>query len=220
MSALAQFDANIVAADQLVAMYRELRRSRNLGARGQLSAANTDLLWLPRSAVVAAISALDAYVHQVLYDRIPRVLSTPPIPIALADVLAGIFTIKNGNDFQSALPILASHTSANDIFVSYRTQKLEFASYQAPEKIDGAYRLIGHADIFGEVAAIWPGPNSTAADIRRTLAHYTKRRNQIAHEGDRETSGVPRPMQPDYAVMCKDFVVALVSRLNRVEYGN
>jgi hypothetical protein len=40
MPPLDQFNVTIVAADNLVAMYRELRQSRHLGARGRLDAAN------------------------------------------------------------------------------------------------------------------------------------------------------------------------------------
>ena len=219
MSALTQFQANIAPADQLVSMYRELRLSRGLGSRGRLSQANTDLLWLPRSAVVAAISALDTYVHHVLYERIPVCAALTPIPESLAHALAGIFPVRNGKDFQAAQRVLASQSSLGDLCAKYRAEKLEFASYQSPDKIEDAYKLIGVVDVFDSVSAIWQGPNSTSADIRRTLAHYVRRRNQIAHEGDREGGGATRAMQPDYATHCREFVTALVSRLNRVVYA-
>jgi hypothetical protein len=48
MTAAVQFATNIAAADAFVAMYRELRQNRGLGARGPLPAAHVDLLWLPR----------------------------------------------------------------------------------------------------------------------------------------------------------------------------
>jgi hypothetical protein len=104
------------------------------------------------------------------------------------------------------------------------TQRLEdktlsFLSYQSPEKILAGYELIGHDDIFDSVSQFWPGPNTTAGDIKRMLANYVKRRNQIAHEGDREANGVVRHMQPIYATQCAEFVENLVSKLNRVVYG-
>src|SRR5689334_6942044 len=101
MAALAQFNRNINASDRLVAMYRELRRSRGLGARGQLNAINQDLLWLPRSAVVASISALDTYVHAVVYERLPHVLGgAGPAPDSLCDLLAPLVSIKNAATFR------------------------------------------------------------------------------------------------------------------------
>ena len=57
MNAKQQFDVNIHAADEYLRMYRELRDLKNLGARGRLDQANQYLLWLPRGAVVAALSS-------------------------------------------------------------------------------------------------------------------------------------------------------------------
>ena len=48
MTAIAHFQGSIETADQLLAMYAELRRSRDLGRRGRLDPANEDLLSLPK----------------------------------------------------------------------------------------------------------------------------------------------------------------------------
>jgi len=66
---------------------------------------------------------------------------------------------------------------------------------------------------------MWQGPRTSADHIKRNLAGYAKRRNQIAHEGDRDSKGKPRPMQPAYANDCRIFVDGLTLRLNRVVYG-
>lgn len=94
MTAIAHFHGSIETADQLLAMYAELRRSRNLGRRGRLDPANEDLLSLPKSAIVACMSALDAYIHSVLYEQIPIVLRTNPVPDALCDAMAGVLPKK------------------------------------------------------------------------------------------------------------------------------
>lgn len=218
MTALAQFYGSIAAADHLTAMYSELRRSRNLGQRGRLDAANIDLLSLPRAAVIASISALDAYIHAVLYERIPFSLRADAVPEALCELMAGAIQIKNGGTFKDALPVLIAHDSLTEIFSKVREKTLSFVSYQAPEKITAAYELIGHRNIFESVSNLWQGPGTEAGDIKRNLAAYVKRRNQIAHEGDHEANGEPRPMQPQYAHGCRLFVEGLVSRLNRVVY--
>src|ERR1700682_414817 len=99
MTAIAHFQSSIAAADHLIAMYAELRRNRNLGQRGQLNAANVDLLSLPRAAVVASLSALDAYVHSVLYERIPIALRATPVPDSLCELMSSTLTIKSGSTF-------------------------------------------------------------------------------------------------------------------------
>jgi hypothetical protein len=219
MTALANFLINIKACDQLLAMYSELRKSRGIGLRGSVGLQNQDLIWLPRSAVVAAVSALDSYVHDVLYEQIPLVLtSSNDIPTSLATAMATVRPIKTADDFRSARAVLASHNTLHELFMIFREKKLEFASYQAPDKVIAAYSLIGFADIFEKVSCLWQGPDSSPEDIKETLAKYVARRNKIAHEADLEHSGAPRPMRSIYASNCKSFVENLVSRLNKVVY--
>lgn len=203
-------------------MYTELRKNRGLGARGRLDDENQDLLWLPRSAVVAAISALDAYVHQVVRERLSAMFAgpipPPNIPTGICDALAGILQIKSGAHFKEAVPLLMSHDTLAQLLQKFDQEKLQFQSFQAPDKIIEAYGLIGELNVFDRVSDLWPGPNTTAADLRRRLTSFVQRRNQIAHEGDLERHGAQRPMQPDYALSCRDFVVNLVTRLDQIVF--
>jgi len=220
MTALQQFTRNIDASDKLVGMYRELRGFRKLGARGRLNAQNQDLLWLPRSAVVAAISALDTYVHSVIKERLPHLFSpAKEVPESLAEQLAVLLPVKNANTFRQAVPLLLAHDTVTQLLKKLEDNFLQFQSFQAPDKIIEAYRLIGIDNIFAPVSELWPGPNTTAEHLKRRLAGYVQRRNQIAHEGDVEASGRQRPMQPDYAVECREYICALVVRLNQVAYA-
>ncbi len=95
-------------------MYSELRKHRGLGQRGRLTPANEDLYWLPRSAVVAALSSLDAYVHAVLDDRIPHALRSNPIPGALCDAMADIVLIRNADSFRDLPPIRSASFEVDD----------------------------------------------------------------------------------------------------------
>lgn len=200
-------------------MYSELRRSRGIGSRGSVGQQNQDLIWLPRSAVVTAISALDSYVHDVIYEQIPIVLSSASaIPDSLAAAMTQVLPIKKAEDFQSARTTLASHNTLHELFITYRRTKLEFASYQAPHKIIAAYSLIGMSDIFNKVSALWQGPDSSPKSIRGTLTKYVTRRNKIVHEADLEISGIPRPMQSVYALSCQSFIDGLVARLDKAVY--
>jgi len=217
MDALLQFARNVDASDKLVAMYRQLRAFRKLGARGRLSAENQDLLWLPRSAVVAAISALDTYVHSVVKDRLPHLFGPGiAVPDSLAEQLALLVPIKNANSFRQAVPLLIAHDTVAQLLKKLEDNYLQFQSFQAPEKIIEAYRLIGINDVFERVSDLWPGPNTSPEDLKRRLAGYVQRRNQIAHEGDLEANGQQRPMQPDYAIQCQEYLASLVNRLNQV----
>ncbi|MFZ5671063.1 MAG: hypothetical protein ACOY4K_16365 [Pseudomonadota bacterium] len=218
MTVYTDFEHSIASARSLTAMYVELRRIRKLGKRGRLPPEHQDLLWLPRSAVVAAISSLDAYVHAVVLGRLPHVLRSNPVPAPLCVAMAEILPIKNGDGFREALPVITSANAEAELTNRFNEKVLAFNSYQAPEKVQGAYALIGHSGVFDTVAATWPGPNTSADDLKRYLASYVKRRNQIAHEGDREASGDVRPMQPAYANGCTSFIENLVARLNRIVF--
>lgn len=220
MSALQQFNRNVEASDKLVGMYRQLRGFRRLGARGRLNAQNQDLLWLPRSAVVAAISALDTYVHSIVKERLPHLFALgQTVPESLAEQLAVLMPVKNANTFRQAVPLLLAHDTVAQLLKKLENSFLQFQSFQAPDKIIEAYRLIGIENVFEPVSDLWPGPNTTAEHLKRRLAGYVQRRNQIAHEGDLESNGQQRPMQPDYANKCREYVVALVSRLDQVAYA-
>lgn len=220
MTPLNNFSVNLQAAEQLLKMYAELRKSRGLGARGSLDKKNSDLTWLPRSSVVASISALDNYIHDVLYDRIPVALTgDTEISKSLAESMATLMPIKNDEQFRAARTLLKSHSTLEDLSQKLRSKKLQFESYQSPDKILAAYRLIGFDDVFEAASALWQGPDTSADSIKRELSKYAERRNKIAHEGDLEhKSGTPRPMRLDYASRCKQFVAILVGRLDQIVY--
>ena len=198
----------------------ELRRFRGLGTRGRLDAENIDLLWLPRSAVVIALSSLDAYIHAVLLERIPIAMNQSNISESLAREFADLIAIKNASDFQRELQLFKLPHLLNEMSNRLYYKKLQYRSYQSPDNIISAYRLLGIDDIFQGVAEIWQGPNMTNDNIKRRLANYVNRRNQIAHEGDRETSGNVRAIQPIYADDCAAFVRNLVSRLDQLIYDS
>ena len=199
-------------------MYSELRRRRRLGHRGRLPPGHEELLWLPRSAVVAAISSLDAYVHGVLYDRIPHALRAETIPEALCVAMAEVLEIRNGKQFRDVFRIVSKKKIHGALSKHLRETRLASESYQRPQKLISAYKLLGHEDIFELVANMWRGPDTSSANIKRRLVNYVNRRNQIAHEGDRDASGAIRHIQPKYAKDCVDFTENLVLRLNRIVY--
>jgi|GEM_PF-1881308 len=218
MRAFDHFSNSIEAADDLLTAYADLRVHRKLGARGKLDAVNIGLLALPRAAVVAAIAALDAYVHAVLYDRIPVILQQLSIPDELCELMWKSLPVKDAKTFRMALPVLASKDSLAMVFETVKTNKLNNFVYQKPDKVIGAYKLIGIPDIFKCVADLWQGPNTSATRLKEYLKEYAVRRDKITHEGDHESDGTPRLMQPAYARECHKFIVGLVIRMNDVVY--
>ena len=212
-----QFDKNMEAADHYLRSVKELRKARGLGDKGRLGKDNQDLYWQPRAAIVASVSALDAYVHQVLFDIIPHLLATAkPLPPALCELVLVVFRVAKAHQVDAAVVLMRSPNPTLEI-ASKIKDVLDSRSFQAPDKFIQAYEYIGRPDIFLAVADRWQGPNSSEDDLKRSLRKYVHRRNQIAHEGDL-SKGVPRPITPEYASDCSDFVKSLVTRLNDIVY--
>lgn len=211
-----QFDVNIAAADHYIAMYGDLRNLKGLGARGQLDAANRYLLWLPRGALVSSLSSLDAFVHQVVYSRLPNLLSDQNTPISdnLAELVVQVASIRKPEGAREALQFVRAKNGVELLADRIREKILQFASFQAPDKIILAYSYLGVTNPFDLVANAWQGPNTSAADLRERLARYVRRRNQIAHEGDLDANHQARAITPDFARHCVSFIKGLVQRLH------
>ena len=217
MSALEAFQSSIGGAKNLIDMYKEIRRSRGLNMKGRIGEENEDLLWLPRSAIVISISSLDAYIHRVLHEEIPRLLSQDDVPQILLDDISKVVRIRNGKDVEKVIKLMRGD-SVNNLFDLYYQERLSQVSFQSPDKIALAFRFININDVFGRVSALWQGDNSDEDSIKRRLANYVHRRNQIAHEGDLEKSGKVRHIQATYVNHMVSFVESLVNRLNQVVY--
>lgn len=199
-----QFRFNKEAAATYSRSYVELRKLKELGTRGALSEENRYLLWLPRAGVVGAIAALDHYIHQVLYEKIPERLSGTPAGLSdpLCDLIVRVAPWKNTQSVREGIRFIQSSTGPADLAFEIRKQVLQFESFQAPDKVVRAYALLGYTDILEDVSATWQGPNTERAEIARRLDQYVKRRNQIAHEGDLQSNHKPRPITPKYAADC------------------
>jgi hypothetical protein len=84
---------------------------------------------------------------------------------------------------------------------------------QRKDDIGNALKLVG-------IDAIWATIEPNTPDREKLLEEmqgYIKRRNQIAHEGDRESSRKSgkklRPIDRPYAAECMEFVKALIAKV-------
>lgn len=215
---LSRFKGNIQASNHYLTMYTELRSLKGLGNRGRLDGGNLYLLWLPRAAVVASLSALDSYVHDVLCERIPEILSKEYYrpSKALCEVISE--SVKSKDDLwpQVVVRYARAGSGAAVLFQEIKCKKLEQTSYMSPRGIVAAYNLLGFPDILADVADRWQGRNTSRETISDKLQKYSKRRHQIVHESDRDSSGNPRPITREYVQGCRDFVCSLVDRLDSI----
>lgn len=218
MEPIEQFRINIDAARKYLEMYRELRRLKNLGGRGALDANNKYLLWLPRAAIVSTMSSLDAYVHQVLYKHIPKLLKQANnVPEKLREMVVRVSPIKKAEHVGDAIQYIRSPTGSERLADAIQEHVLSFQSYQAPDKVVEAYRILGVGDVLQDVAERWRGPNTERSHIASRLERYSKRRNQIAHEGDLGSNHEPREITPEFGTTCAKFIDNIVTRMDQIE---
>lgn len=185
------FDLNMVSADELLKLYDGISA---LGTR-------LDISWLLRATIVFSISAFDAYFHDKIkyraghYDlkTLPPALARFPVP------LEGLVEWDNSK-------------RKGNVIRNWVTEYYSVRPLQRPDEIAKALGLIGIEKFWDTIE-----PNSGKKKILLDrLADYTKRRNQIAHEGDREgarNSGKKlRDITRPDAQACMDFVIALIQR--------
>ncbi|WP_210407418.1 hypothetical protein [Hydrocoleum sp. CS-953] len=136
-SALDQFHININRVRDLIAIHNSVRAK---------STSVLDLSDMLRAALVLAVSALDYYVHQIVrlgMLEIHRGLRTEPPAFSRFQISLGTARegLKNPPDFASYLE--------DEI-----RQRHSYKSFQQPDSIADAIRLISYKKLWLEVASI------------------------------------------------------------------
>lgn len=162
----AQFSANIT-------------RSRELVGLGQALSGMTplDLTDMYRAALVQAVAALDAWVHDVVLDM-------------AVDILTGIRPPGSNTKLGLNLGAMTQLLSApNSLELQMRSkvlvnERLSAETFQKPDDIARAFAMVG-------VNAIWSTAYGNAAEAAKTaLSVVVRRRNQIVHRCDMDPAGV------------------------------
>ncbi len=131
---------------------------------------NLDTDWLLRGAVVFLVSALDTYCH----DRIKYGLSRA-VGAGMPEALRRHrITIGDLEDWEGS-------RRKGNVIRNWIAEHLATVPLQSPDRIAEYMRYIGIEQLWNRVE-----PDSTKRSrLLGTLNELIKRRNQIAHEGDR-----------------------------------
>ena len=171
---------------------------------------------LLRAEWAMRVGALDLYIHELVCQRLVDVFegrrtSTPAY-------LRYEVSLETVNRIRAA----ATVTDARAAFDLEMRATLGRDSFQHPEKIAEAIRLVSPAELWNEVAlrlgADEGNKNAFAKEIKRDLALIVDRRNIIVHEGDLQP-GLPRIPWPisraDLAVV-KERIGAIVDAIDSI----
>ncbi|MGK2955199.1 MAG: HEPN domain-containing protein [Solirubrobacterales bacterium] len=182
-SALPKFNQNLTYAKDLHALALTLQGITT----GTVP--TSDLL---RGALVGGVSALDDYVHTVVRTLIVEVATgLRPATDAFE---------KFNVPLRSAL--LAPTTPPSTWLTQVVLDRHSHLSFQDPEKIADAIRLVSAAPLWDTVGAVMGLP---AADVKTRLKLIVARRNQIVHEADCD----PTPPHSRWPITAPDVGTSL-----------
>lgn len=188
------FDMNIESAEQCVQVHEGIEK---LGSK-------LDIAWLLRASVVFAVSALDAYFHDKIKYRAGR-FGITGMPPAMA-----MFNIP-----LRELTVWEKAKRKGNVLRNWLVDHFSTIPLQKRDVIKDALRLVGIDDLWGTIEPNSPARETMLADMDK----YIRRRNQIAHEGDRQSSRRSgkklRPIDRPYAQSSINFVKELVTRIEK-----
>ncbi|MFC7966104.1 HEPN domain-containing protein [Streptomyces cinereoruber] len=190
------FKQNMAYARDLIATASALR--------AQVTAAvNTDDLL--RSSLVQGVSAFDHFIHEEVRARM------------IATQLGQHRRAKGFDRFRVSLASVSTALTAGG--ASWLEQEIReqhgYLSFQHPDKVADAFRLVSDASLWAEVAKQLGVPPD---DIKRQLKLIVDRRNKIAHEADTDPTP-PRSRYPIGEAMVRDsldFLEKLVDAIDAV----
>jgi hypothetical protein len=165
-----------------------IERARNLlkihaQAHGKQAKPERHLADCHRAAIVLSIAALDAYVRALVLNRITELLidSGRELPAPLTA------RIKNFLNNDALLEAARKDDLVERVEKAFKND-FEKKSFQGLDVISEALELIGHSNVFHEIAIHKKLNEDT---LRKELTHYTMRRHTIAHRGDYDLTQIP-----------------------------
>jgi len=195
-AAVDHFNANILRVRSLGSLH---------GALKALTTSALDISDILRSQLVLVASALDYYIHEIVekgmieiyQNKRPRTKSFLDFNVSLKCVLEAFSSPPN-------LDALKNEIHEN----------LSLRSYQHPNKITEAIKLISDKNLWSEVSKIL---NKNPEDIKNQLLLIVDRRNKIVHEADSNPAfpDTRWPIDEKIVNEAVDFIEAIVHGIHQ-----
>jgi len=172
---------------------------------------------LLRAEWVARVSALDLFIHELVAQRMLKIISQE-LPQTAA------FTRFRVSTDTAARMAVGPATAAQAAFDLDLREQFSTLTFQMPDKIADAIRLCSSVKLWNAVAENQNLGAPTAQievfskNIKATLSLIVGRRNKIAHEGDLQP-GVPRepwPISESDVAEVRNFIQCLVISIDSV----
>jgi hypothetical protein len=190
-TALDQFDQNLRRAKELGSLFEVVQ---------SMTTSALDLTDILRAEIVQAVSSLDHFIHELVRmgmieiaeGKRPQTKAYERFQVPTSAIESAIQGVPHAKWLGEA--IRESHG---------------WQSFQQPDKIAEAIKLISPIKLWDEVAKVL---KSTAQNVRDDLQIIVDRRNKISHEADTDPAnpGFRWPITPDLANYVVSFIDALV----------
>lgn len=191
-SAKSLFEQNIVSARDCLDLFDGVAKLK--------TALNVD--WVLRASIVFVVSAIDTYFHDKIRYRVGR-YSLENLPPAMAGFQVPIAELINWDKAKRK----------GNVLRNWVTEHYSVRPLQSQQAITEALKL-------ADIHSLWDTiePDKTAKkELLATFNQLIKRRNEIAHEGDRQQSRRSgkklRPIDRDQAADAIEFAEDLVNRI-------
>lgn len=159
-----------------------------------------DISDLYRSQIVLTISSLDHFIHEFVLEE-------------MLEIYNGRRTPSHGfNRFTIPISTINGSIPPDNIISSHIRQKHSWLSFQDPDKIADAIRLVSDLKLWEEVS---PSFGLSAKDLKAQIKLIVDRRNKIAHEADLDPSnpGIKWPISSTDVRDIIDFIEKLVIKI-------
>jgi len=191
-NSLILFKGNISAACDLIGL------EHALSALATSALDTSDLL---RASMVFSVSALDHYVHEKIVEM--------AVEIAIGARGAN-YRFSNSRIGKNAVMLTASGSPVDAMVESEVRGENAFSSFQQPEKITSAFKRVSNVNIWRQVGLHLA---MNEAVVMRNLKLVVSRRNQIAHEADRNPAFPYNrwPINSSDASFASDLIDAIIT---------
>ncbi len=169
-----------------------------------------DINGLLRAELVFAVSALDQYIHSVVLSQAIDILknnkTSSPSFSKLVLGLDSVNTLLNNDGSIDVFAIIEQELQQN----------LSWKSFQHPDKISEALKIICEKKIWDEVSALM-GEQTSA--IREQLRLIVKRRDSIAHEADFDIVNQSQyPIDHATTKTSVNFIISIVYMIDSIVF--
>lgn len=171
---------------------------------------------LLRAEWVARLSALDLYIHELVAQRMREIFE------GVRPTTPGFLKFQIPNDVLVRILKPQSLTDRSSAFELEVRNKLSILTYQDPEKIADAIRLISDVELWNEIAlklgATKETKNVEGKKLKLELSLIVQRRNKIAHEGDLQPSSprIPWPVEKVDVKHVTEIINKIVKAIDQI----